>query len=111
MGKSLVFLGLFLLFTLVFNGGVGTVFVDYSFFASALFMIAAGVLKTAKPKSKIVRYFCAAALVSYIPMIWQRINFTFDTDWVGFGFDAAIILFLLVVIAVRHDSSIERAEP
>ena len=70
MGVALIFLGLFLWFSLAFNGGVGQPFVNYSFFTSALFMVVAGSLKIANSKLKITRYFCAAALITYLPMIW-----------------------------------------
>ena len=104
MGITLIFAGLFLLFALAFNGGVGETLVNYSFFACALFMVIAGTLKIAKPATKIVRYLCCAALAAYIPMIWQRFHFGFDSDWVGFSLDAGIVLFLLVVIASNPGS-------
>jgi len=107
MGITLIFLGLFLWFSLAFNGGVGEAFVNYSFFASALFMIIAGVLKIAKSETNIVGYLSSVALAAYIPMVWQRFNFTFDTDWVGFCFDISIVIFMLVVIANRPSKAIQ----
>jgi len=69
-------------------------------------MIIAGVLKIAKSETKIVRYLCSLALAVYTPMIWQRFNFTFGTDWVGFYFDIAIAVFMLVVIASKPNKTI-----
>jgi len=70
-------------------------------------MIIAGALRIAKSGAKIVRYFCAAALVAYMPMIWQRFNFTFGTDWGGFYFDIGIVIFILVVIASKPNKAIQ----
>jgi len=102
MGIALTLLGLFLWFALAFNGGIGESFVNYSFFASALFMIIAGSVRIAKSRSNIARNFCAAALVAYMPMIWQRFNFTFGTDWGGFYFDIAIVVFMLIFLTTMR---------
>jgi hypothetical protein len=98
MGIVLIFLGLFLWFALAFNGSVGEQFVNYSLFSSALFMIVSGALKFAKSKPEIPRNFCIAALLCYLPMIWQRFNFKFDTDWGGFYFDIAIVTFMVIFV-------------
>jgi len=98
MGITLIFFGLFLWFAYAFNGSVGNLLVNYSFLASALFMVIAGTLRTITSKNTISRYFCIAALICYLPMVWQRFNFKYGTDWVGFYFDVAIILFMLVFI-------------
>lgn len=104
MGITLIFLGLFLWFALAFNGSVGEQFVNYSFFASALFMIISGAIKIITSKSEISRNFCIAALFCYLPMIWQRFNFKFDTDMGGFYFDVAIVTFMFIFIIKNHTS-------
>ncbi len=99
MGIALIFIGLFLCFTLAFNGSVGTTFVNYAFFISAVLMIIAGSLRLALTNSFISRVVCSAALICYSPMIWQR--FKFNTDWVGLYFDIAFVLFMLIFICLK----------
>lgn len=99
MGIALIFLGLFLWFVLSFNGSVGEQFVNYTFFASALFMIISGAIKTITTKSEISRNFCIAALLCYLPMIWQRFNFNFGIDSSGLYFDIAIVTFMVIFIS------------
>jgi len=111
MGIALVVLGLFLWFSLAFNGGVGELFVNYSFFASALFLVIAGLLKINRVKWEFARNFCAIALVAYLPMIWQRFNFTYGTDWVGFYFDVAIVIFMLIFISSKPNKSLKSGTP
>lgn len=98
MGIALIFIGLFLGFTLAFNGGVGETFVNYAFFTSALFMIIAGSLRIALSISNGSSIICGIALFCYIPMIWQRFNYKFGTDWIGLCFDIAFVLFMLIFI-------------
>jgi len=99
MGIALIFIGLFLCFTLAFNGSVGTIFLNYAFFISAILMITAGSLRLALTDSFISRVVCSTALICYSPMIWQR--FKFNTDWVGLYFDIAFVLFMLVFICLK----------
>ncbi len=98
MGIALISLGLFLWFALAFNGSVGEQFVNYSFFTSALLMVISGAIKIIKSKSELSRYICIVALFCYLPMIWQRFNFQFGTDWGGFYFDIAIVTFMIIFI-------------
>ena len=96
MGIGLILIGLFLWFTLAFNGSVGETFVNYAFFLSALFMVIAGSLRVALSNSVTSKFVCVAALVCYLPMIWQRFNFKFNADWVGFCFDLIFVLFMII---------------
>lgn len=98
MSIALIFLGLFLWFALSFNGSVGEQFVNYSFFTSALLMIISGVIGIIKSKYQLSSYFCIAALLCYLPMIWQRFNFKFGTDSGGLYFDIAIVTFMVIFI-------------
>ena len=95
MGVTLVALGLFLWFALAFNAGVGEPFVNYLFFASALFMVIAGCLQIFSSYWRAARFFCVAALASYLPMIWQRFNSMFGPDWFGLLIDIVIVVYLL----------------
>lgn len=107
MGMILVFLGLFLLFALAFNGSVGTDFVDRSFFASGLLMVIAGIATGLKSNFYIMKILCSLSLLCYLPMIWQRFNFNFGVDWVGFVFDIAIAAFLIFLIVVKPNKQIQ----
>ena len=108
MGIALIGLGLFLWFALAFNGGVGESFVNYSFFLSALLMIVLGVLKIFSTKVGLFKILCFVAVVAYIPMIWQRFNFSFGVDWGGFVIDVAIIAFMLVVFFSKPNKSLNQ---
>jgi len=101
MGIVLIFIGLFLWFTLAFNGSVGETLVNYAFFTSALFMIIAGSLRIALSNSNSSNIICGIALFCYLPMIWQRFNFKFGTDWFGLCFDIAFVLFMLLFVFLK----------
>jgi|TARA_B110000914_G_C15408924_1_gene420871 hypothetical protein len=98
MGIVLIFLGLFLWFALAFNGSVGEQFVNYSFFISALLMITSGLIKAITSKYEMSCNVCIGALLLYLPMVWQRFNFNFGIDMVGFYFDIAIVTFMVIFI-------------
>ena len=105
MGIALIILGLFLWFALAFNGSVGNTFVNNSFFVSALLMVIAGLVSFDKIKWKITISICVVSLVAYLPMIWQRFNFKYGTDWGGFGFDVIVVLFLIACVAKNKNSN------
>jgi hypothetical protein len=111
MGITFIFIGLFLWFTMAFNGGVGTDFVNYSFFASGLFMIITGSLAIKISNLKKARIFCSVALVCYLPMIWQRFNFSFGTDWVGLCFDILFVVLMVIFILKKPDKSLKPELP
>lgn len=108
LGTFLILQGLFLLFALAFNGGVGETFVNYSFFASALLMIVFGGLKIAEAKWPICVIFGLVSLVLYLPMIWQRFNFGFGTDTTGLYFDAWVIVILLVSLISKPNAGLNQ---
>jgi len=86
---------------LLFNGTVGETFVNYSFFVSAFLMISGGIFSTAKSASYtyLTRITLVLALISYLPMVWQRFNFTFGIDRGGLYFDVGILLYIIALIA------------
>lgn len=55
-------------------------------------------------KPQLSSYFCIAALLCYIPMIWQRFNFTFGIDSGGLYFDIAIVAFMVIFITISLTS-------
>jgi len=111
MGIAFICLGLFFLFAIAFNGGVGETFVDYSFFVSALFMIITGSLTLARSKWKTARIFCSMALVCYLPLIWQRFNFSFGTDWGGLFFDIIFVVLMVIFILKKPNKSLKPWTP
>jgi len=111
MGITFIFLGSFLWFSMAFNGGVGETFVDFSFFASALFMIITGSLTITNSNWKTVRNFCSMALICYLPMIWQRFNFSFSTDWGGLFFDIIFVVLMVVFILKKPNKSLKPGSP
>ena len=78
---------------------------------AALFMVIAGGLRIANANWKIARNICAIALVTYIPMIWQRFNFSFGTDTGGLYFDIGIVVFMLIFIANKPNKSLKSGTP
>jgi len=102
----LVLLGLFLLFAFAFNGSVGVTFVNYTFCASALSMLIAGSIRSVRGNLKSVQVFCSMALALYLPMIWQRFNFSFSVDSVGLTLDIFIVLFLTFCITRKPKESV-----
>jgi len=111
MGMTFIFIGLCLWFAIAFNGGVGEGFVNYSFFTSALFMIITGSLAIKCTNFKKARIFCLAALVCYLPMIWQRFNFSFGTDWGGLFFDIIFVALMLIFILKKPNKSLKPVTP
>ena len=111
MGITFIFIGLFLWFAMAFNGGIGETFVDYSFFTSGLFMIITGSLTIKTSNLNKARIFCSVALVCYLPMIWQRFNFSFGTDWGGLFFDIIFIALMLIFILKKPNKSLKSGTP
>lgn len=105
MGITFIFIGLFLWFALAFNGGVGEEFVNYSFFASGLFMIIAGALATTKIYRKAARNFCYLALICYLPMIWQRFVYSSGPDVVGLFFDIIFVVIMIIFILKKPNQT------
>lgn len=61
-------------------------------------MVMAGIILIAKGGAIYGRVFAALALLSYCAVIWQRFNFDFGTDWVGFAFDGIYVVCMIAVI-------------
>jgi hypothetical protein len=101
-------LGLFLLFALAFNGSVGETFVNYSFFTSATLMIAFGSSKIAKAKYSITMSLGIASTMFYLPMIWQRFNFSYTDISEGIYFDFWVIAILLVSLICKPNKSLKQ---
>jgi hypothetical protein len=104
MGITFIFIGSFLWFALMFNGGVGEGLVNLSFFVSGLFMIITGIsIRHTNIKNALI--FCSIALLCYIPMIWQRFDCCYGTDWGGLCFDIIFIALMLAFILKNLTSS------
>lgn len=97
MGITFILIGSFLWFAIMFNGGVGEGLVNLSIFTSSLFMIITGIsIRNSNKKNALV--FCSIALLCYTPMIWQRFDCCFGTDWGGLYFDIVFIALMLIYI-------------
>ena len=104
LGVLLIAQGLFLLFALAFNGTVGETFVNWSFSLSGLSMIACGSFKIAKADFKVMAMFGLVSLVFYLPMIWQRFNYSSSIDVIGLCFDIWIIAIAIITIIYKGKS-------
>lgn len=110
LGIILILQGVFLLFALAFNGGVGEDFVNYSFFLSALLMIITGGLKISKANWSITSAYCLAGIIFYLPMIWQRFNFSFGTDHGGLSFDFWVIVIMLIALIGKPNKQLQATQ-
>ena len=108
MGITLIIVGLFLLFAFGFNGSVGTDFVNSSFVTSAWLMILAGTLRTTNLNWKAARITCIAALIAYLPMIWQRFNYKFSVDEAGLLFDIMFVVLMVAFIYNKPNKAIKK---
>jgi hypothetical protein len=111
MGIALIVIGLFLCFALAFNGSVGADYVDQSFFTSGLLMVITGITISLKDNWNVVRILCVLSLLTYLPMIWQRFNFSFGVNWVGVIFDIAIAGYLVILIVKKPNKSLKPGTP
>ncbi len=107
-GVVLIVIGLFLLFALAFNGSVGETFVNYSFFTSALLIIAFGISKLATVKYSISMVLGIGSIVFYLPMVWQRFNFQYTNVSNGVFIDLGIIAILLTALIVKPNTSLNQ---
>lgn len=100
-GVVLIVVGLFLWFALAFNGSVGEDFVNYSFFTSAALMIAFGASKIANTKYSISIFLGMGSVILYLPMIWQRFNFSYTNVSDGIYFDFWVVAILLLSLLLK----------
>ena len=111
MGGTVIFLGVFLWFAMAFNGGIGSVFVNWAAFASGLSMVAAGTAYIARWGAVYTRVLGVCALGGYLPVVWQRFHMRYGPDWVGLVFDGVYVVCLLAVIvrgkAAKPDRSMD----
>jgi len=108
LGLILILQGLFLLFALAFNGGVGEPFVNICFFISAVLMIVLGITKFFKTQRSTALWLGLAAIVFYLPMIWQRFNFSFGPDAGNLSFDTWIVGVVLLSSLGKPNHPLER---
>jgi hypothetical protein len=97
--------GLFMLFAVAFNGGLGSTLVTYSACASATSLILAGAAAFKTERHKAVFPLLAVAALAYLPVIYQRYTWRWGIDWGGLVFDALFVAFLLYSLraAMRVD--------
>jgi hypothetical protein len=104
-GGAFILLGLFLLFALAFNGGVGISSVNYTFFISSLLLVIIGFLRFSMVGWRLIIVLTIASAVLYTPMVWQRFNFNSVVVMSNVYFDLSIITTLLVSLTCKPNKA------
>ena len=97
MSETLITLGCFLWFALLFNGGIGPDWVNYSAFTSGMMMIVTGFAIGRKMDEVFIRITSGIAISCYGAVIWNRLRLGAD-GWFAWLFDAAFVLMLLAAM-------------
>jgi hypothetical protein len=102
MSFAAIGIGLFVLFAVAFNGGLGSSLVTCSACASAASLISAGVVMLRSEGHKAVVPLLAVAALAYLPVIYQRFTWSWGIDWGGLVFDALLVAFVLYALRARR---------
>jgi hypothetical protein len=94
MGIAAVCIGLFILFAVAFNGGLGPAIYTYSGCLSALTVIFAGLASFKARWRHATPWLLGTAGLVYVPIIYQRFMWTWGPDWGGIVFDALYMIFI-----------------
>ena len=108
VGVLLILIAFFLWFSLVFSGGVGVTFVNYSLFVSALLIFWLGISSITEAPRKVVLLLGTLSIFFYIPVILQRFDFKFGLDSAGLTLDLIIIIFVFIATRYKTDKSKQR---
>jgi hypothetical protein len=95
MGIAAICIGVFIVFAVTFNGGLGHAIYTYSACISAMTMILAGLASFEASWRWITPWLLGAAGLVYVPVIYQRFDCTCGADWGGLVFDGLFVIFLL----------------
>lgn len=98
-----ILFGLFSLFMLVFNGGIGETFYNYSFFFSSVLLISAGVCSLSKSSKMSARYASIFSILFCLPVIYM--NFT-AFSYIALPAIAYDIICIIVALAIMLGTAI-----
>jgi hypothetical protein len=104
-------LGLFLLFALLFVGGLGPRLFTYSAIASAVSLILAGFGLGGVEGRLFGLAVTVFAGLAYVPVVIQRFTWESGVDWGGLPFDAVYIACVACVAANYWFAAFRRSSP
>ena len=92
-----IILGLFVLFAVSFNGGLGNIFVTLPVTISGISLICIGIASINK-KAKIPFYFAVVSFAAYLPMIIYIFTLSNSIDWIAFTFNIFILFHIGLLV-------------
>lgn len=92
-----IIFGVFLLFALMFNGGIGSTLSNISAILSGISLMMFGIRSGSYKKINPKFFLSIFAGLTYLPIVYGRFNGRYETDWEGFKCD---IIFLLLIVAL-----------
>ena len=99
MGIFAIVLGLFLLFAIAFNGGLGAVFYSLAATTSAVCLISVGITAIKNKENKTAPFYLSiVAFISYLAVIFQLFTFTGGVEWLALFFNTFILFYIGLLI-------------
>lgn len=80
---------------------MGPGFIDFSFFVSGALLVTSGILNTTASNKKLAAYTAIAAILFYMPFMWQGLVIYRDFFSVGFGLFILMFPFFFIVAILR----------
>lgn len=102
MASAAIWIGLFILFAVAFVGGLGSAIYTYAACASAIALIAAGLLSFKAESRWTVFFLLGVSALVYVPVIFQRFTWRWGPDWGGLILDAMYVSFVLTFLYTRR---------
>ena len=94
-----IVLGLFLLFAIAFNGGLGAVFYSLAAITSAFCLIFVGITSIKNNHNKEKPYYLSlVAFVCYLAVIFQLFTFKNGVEWLALFFNICIIFYIGLLV-------------
>ena len=110
MNGASIGIGIFLLFALLFNGGLGHPFYTISAVSAALLLVLAGVLPLLDGDQSAGYWSYILAGVAYVPVIVQSFGSNF-IDIVGLVFHVFIVWFIFSMVRTSKPNQSNKAQP
>jgi len=105
-------IGFIVLFSLLFNGGIGAPIYNWSATICGLSFMLAGTSYLLSRKSLPAFIFAVIAAITYIPIIHLRFTWESGPDWAAFGLDIPFMgLALLLVYLFKPNKSLKNGTP